>query len=371
MTPARWTMDRNLVLQAGAGTGKTHALVTLALHILSGATARRTPVPAGRLVALTFTEKAGAEMRSRLLERLAPLAEGKTPLECGEIDLAKSFADLKVKPPTPTEWRRIRRDVPLASIGTFHSFCGGQLRRLAGAGVDPGFEVLAEEDATALFHDASQEHVLAALADGDAQIRQLVDQYEATGENGVIGLVRSVLASISEEGRSPGSLDDGRFSDAAATEYFARALRELRASVEGLNDLNPKFRAKHAGSLSAISAAAASLNPSNAEEVLANLAALRKTFTRPSKEAGAPVIVFDEAREEMESAVVGIQAAPLGRGFVALAIAVERRYSEAKRQRSAIDFADMQRLLRDRLRARGPEARHHHRWASAHRKSRR
>src|SRR5215831_5992060 len=70
-TPARQravgTFDRNLVVTAGAGTGKTTLLVDRLLQLLL-----RDPEPLKitDIVALTFTNKAANEMKSRLRERL-------------------------------------------------------------------------------------------------------------------------------------------------------------------------------------------------------------------------------------------------------------------------------------------------------------
>ena len=69
-------LDVNMVVEAGAGTGKTTLLITrLCLAVL----ARGTSVE--KLVALTFTEKAAAEIKTRLItalhEVLAAAREGK------------------------------------------------------------------------------------------------------------------------------------------------------------------------------------------------------------------------------------------------------------------------------------------------------
>jgi ATP-dependent helicase/nuclease subunit A len=61
------------VVQAGAGTGKTHSLITLCLHLLGGA-GRAEPLPPQRLCAVTFTEKAAAELSARLRQRVDRLA---------------------------------------------------------------------------------------------------------------------------------------------------------------------------------------------------------------------------------------------------------------------------------------------------------
>jgi ATP-dependent exoDNAse (exonuclease V) beta subunit len=233
-TPPPWILDRNLVLQAGAGTGKTRSLVTVALHLLCGATARRASVPASRLVALTFTEKAGAEMRSRLLQRVTRLSDG-TPLHADSPELAESLDWLGLPLPTQETWRRIRRDLPAAFIGTFHSFCAGQLRRLARpARIDAGFELMDEDTSAEVFDECSTDLVLERLAREDRGVRALVDEYDLSTERGggVIDLVRTVLARIAEEGRTPESLDDGRFSDESA-----------RAGVEAAHARGRKARA--------------------------------------------------------------------------------------------------------------------------------
>ena len=66
-TLAETTFDRNVVVVAGAGTGKTTLLVNRLVHALL-----REPdaIAITELVALTFTNKATSEMKIRLRERL-------------------------------------------------------------------------------------------------------------------------------------------------------------------------------------------------------------------------------------------------------------------------------------------------------------
>ena len=54
------TLDRALVVDAGAGTGKTWVLVSRYLHQLD----EHPEWPIDSIVAITFTEKAAREMRS-------------------------------------------------------------------------------------------------------------------------------------------------------------------------------------------------------------------------------------------------------------------------------------------------------------------
>ena len=69
---ASTTFDRNVVVTAGAGTGKTTLLVERCVNLLM----RREPAPVAmtELVALTFTNKAANEMKARLRDRLEALA---------------------------------------------------------------------------------------------------------------------------------------------------------------------------------------------------------------------------------------------------------------------------------------------------------
>ena len=57
----------NVLVMAGAGTGKTHTLVERCLHCLC---AEQPPASLEEILVVTFTEAAAAEMRRRLREQL-------------------------------------------------------------------------------------------------------------------------------------------------------------------------------------------------------------------------------------------------------------------------------------------------------------
>ncbi len=135
---AETTFDRNVVVVAGAGTGKTTLLVNRLVNLVMK---EPEPVPVTQVVALTFTNKAATEMKMRLRERLVALASG---LDAGDGG-AVSAAELRERYRLSTESIRRRADAALqdlekAQIGTLHSFAAHVLRlHPLESGVDPAF----------------------------------------------------------------------------------------------------------------------------------------------------------------------------------------------------------------------------------------
>jgi ATP-dependent helicase/nuclease subunit A len=114
--------DRHLTVTAGAGAGKTTALVDRFLHLLLN---KRVDVR--NITAITFTRKAASEMQSRLAARVDTL-----------------LAD----PARKADWERIKRvreRLTSANISTIHSFCARLLREFPiEAGVNPNFSEMQE-----------------------------------------------------------------------------------------------------------------------------------------------------------------------------------------------------------------------------------
>jgi ATP-dependent helicase/nuclease subunit A len=140
----RDSLDENLLVEAGAGTGKTASLVERIVQlIVTGLTTL------DRVAAITFTEAAAAELRDRVRE-----------------SLERNAADPGL---TETERQRCRqgaRDLDQAAIQTLHSFAGGLLReRPLEAGLPPSFETLDEIQADQLFQEAWEGWLDVALDD--------------------------------------------------------------------------------------------------------------------------------------------------------------------------------------------------------------
>jgi ATP-dependent helicase/nuclease subunit A len=136
-------LDTSFLVEAPAGSGKTSLLVA---RILSWIRSERARLP--EVVAITFTEKAAAELRLRVREAIErALVEG--PAD-ERAPLAQALADLE-----------------LAPIRTIHGFCGDLLRRHpVEAGVDPGFGI-ADPLQTALLRQETWERWLEQAAASD------------------------------------------------------------------------------------------------------------------------------------------------------------------------------------------------------------
>jgi ATP-dependent helicase/nuclease subunit A len=140
---AETTFDRNVVVVAGAGTGKTTLLVNRLVYLLMKEPA---PVPITQVVALTFTNKAATEMKVRLRERLAVLARPADDSIRSSDGGIVSCSDLQTRYRLSADEIAARaqaalNDIEKAQIGTLHSFAAHLLRlHPLESGVDPDFK---------------------------------------------------------------------------------------------------------------------------------------------------------------------------------------------------------------------------------------
>ena len=157
---AETTFDQNVVVVAGAGTGKTTLLVNRLLNTLLR---EPDPVPITEIVALTFTNKAATEMKVRLQEQLVALSEwdhvdGSRPsVGCLHMSEFQERYGLSVNE-IQARARAALDDIEKAQIGTLHSFSAHLLRlHPLECGVSPTFQ---EDDGTRFDEYFSQQWTL-------------------------------------------------------------------------------------------------------------------------------------------------------------------------------------------------------------------
>jgi len=140
---AETTFHQNVVVIAGAGTGKTTLLVNRLVHLVMK---EPRPVPITQVVALTFTNKAAMEMKVRLRERLTWLADPSPEGARLQDGGAVSAQELQERYGLTRDEIALRArdglaDLEKAQIGTLHSFAAHLLRlHPLESGVDPDFQ---------------------------------------------------------------------------------------------------------------------------------------------------------------------------------------------------------------------------------------
>src|SRR5438067_4309023 len=127
----RTELNTTFFVEAGAGTGKTTALVSRVVALVAAGDLRME-----RLAAITFTEAAAAELRDRIRQDLEKAALSRAGSDAGRLCETAS------------------REVDLASIQTIHAFAGALLRTYPlEAGLPPNFTTLDEIQQERSFDD--------------------------------------------------------------------------------------------------------------------------------------------------------------------------------------------------------------------------
>ena len=150
---------RSCIVQAPAGSGKTGLLIQRVLRLLAGV---------GRpeeILAITFTRKAAAEMRRRVLEALQAAAGGQAPPGDSHGQLTLDLARAALARDRERGWRLLENPARLR-VQTIDSLCAALARQmpvLSGMGAAPAIV----EDARALYREAA-DRTLARVEGDDA-----------------------------------------------------------------------------------------------------------------------------------------------------------------------------------------------------------
>ena len=152
---------KSVWVSASAGTGKTKVLTDRVLALMLNDT------PPQRILCLTFTKAAAAEMANRIAEELSQW------VTLDEDSLASKLSPLLNRAPTSDDLTTARRlfarvlDTPGGmNIQTIHAFCQSVLRRFPlEAGLAPHFDLLSDQDTLTVL-DAAEEAVIARAHHG-------------------------------------------------------------------------------------------------------------------------------------------------------------------------------------------------------------
>jgi ATP-dependent exoDNAse (exonuclease V) beta subunit len=299
--------EGDLLLSAAAGSGKTSVLVErFVRHAVEDG------IAPGRILAITFTEKAAGELRHRVRERL---------LELGERDLA--------------------REAEGAWISTIHGFCARLLRGHAvAAGLDPAFTVLDETVARGLRQEAWDRAFAGWLSErGDAAL----DLAAAFTSDRLREAIEEVYGVLRSEGQTHPRLP---VPPPAPAPEHARLLELRDAAAAALAGDERKTVLKAAAALERCREVFTALASDAAPEPgLLDQACFKPGNTAALKGPECEAYLAEHARyAEACAAYRASRAADeLDRLLDAYAVA----YRDAKRARSGLDFDDLELLARD------------------------
>ncbi len=185
------TRGRQVLVSAGAGSGKTRVLVERFLSLLEENKDWRV----ADIVAVTFTEKAAREMVSRIRREIRSRIE------------ASQDANERAR------WREHRNALDSSRIGTIHALCASILRaHPAEAGLDPSFEVIEEIEANTLLDKALDEVLFETARQlfAEAEVFSYLTTYQ----------VREVIRALIVQGeRAQRSIS--KFAERNATDILA------------------------------------------------------------------------------------------------------------------------------------------------------
>lgn len=155
---------QNILVAAAAGSGKTAVLVE---RIIKRITEAQEPLDVDRLLVVTFTNAAAAEMKARV---------------------GRALEEALAKEPSSLHLRRQLSLLNRASISTLHSFCMNVLRRYYyKIGLDPAFRVVEQTEAELMREEVIEELFEEEYGKEDNEaFYELVDRYSGDRSDTVL-----------------------------------------------------------------------------------------------------------------------------------------------------------------------------------------
>jgi ATP-dependent helicase/nuclease subunit A len=352
----------NLVVTAGAGTGKTTLLVERVLNAVGSGRA-----PLSTIAAITFTDKAAGELRERIavgIEELRALSLGEGG---GERPTAATRAyghlvsRLGIASDLVAE-RSLRAlaDLDRASITTIHGLCAEILRRHPlESGVPPGFSVDRGTAMLPLVDEAWErflEEELGSLGTRGTLWARLLDVISLGDARAIArGLVRGAV---------PDDLLAGPYRAADLVAALSQEARELEERLSALRVEIPRITPAPSEFLTAAREALSALAGGRLDDASAAIAR-SKRLTRgelPEFESkhvsaaeAAPLVVASRRALALLRVVRDADEETAGAVFLAVA-PLARRLRDSLVRRGLVDFDALlvrtRDLLRDRVDAR-------------------
>jgi ATP-dependent helicase/nuclease subunit A len=363
--------EASVWVSANAGSGKTHALTTRVARLLLSGT------EPGRILCLTFTKAAAAEMSSRLFAQLG----GWAVME--DAPLALAIAGIEGRAPDKDKLRRARRLFARAietpgglKIQTIHAFCERLLGRFPlEARVPPNFDVLDERGARELLQEVRDDVLARARADAASPLgralslvvgrideltfakllaeiaskrRLFVKQNERFG--GVEGVAAAIRIAL---GVAPDETAEGIRADLFGSAFPDKALRHALEALLGGTSTDQKQGAKLAAVLEAgedrdaLADTYCSIFLTGEGEPRVNVITKKQGEKNP---AAAATLGEEQVRILAHLArLKSVQVAEASEAILRLADEILKGFAETKRRRALLDYEDLIETVRDLL----------------------
>jgi ATP-dependent helicase/nuclease subunit A len=297
-TAAIAASSREILVEAGAGTGKTGVMVDRYCRLVC-----EDGVSPEAVLAFTFTDKAAAELRQRIR---------------AEIELRARAGSERA--------RELLATIGSAWVTTIHGFCNRLLAAHPVAiGIDPRFRVLDAPESERAAHEAFDEALELFLADGDEARERTLAAFD-------VATLRAMVRGAHAELRSRG-VSEPRLGPPPASDLGAALRGAAEATAAALGELRPADPNRD------LLERAPAVLPREGGEApgLDELIALR------TESKAKPLRAY---REAIEAAVVA--AAEAGEGGLAYRHVAELLelfstcFATAKERRAGVDFEDLQ-----------------------------
>ncbi len=363
MADNRWTSEqinaietrgRRLLVSAAAGSGKTAVLVE---RLISRILDRDDPVDVDRMLVITFTRAAAAEMKDRIRRRLEGALHDK--------DITSEIA------------YRIRSQIAIldsANIQTIDSFCMNVVKdHTDELGIDPNFRVAEQTELTLMQADVMEELLEECYEKAEDDFIAFTDAF-GEGNTGS-GLEEKILkvygfAQVTPDPQAWYEMQLSGDVTAEVIRYACESLRQLAASLipaaERILDLctGSEGPAEYIEAIESDIHQLEKLGTAGGYEELNELLRAFEFKTLGRKKTGASEAKKAEAkkaRDEIKKTVKGWQSdytresiseleeeyratLPYIQVIVSLAREFDERYSQKKREKNVVDFPDVEHM---------------------------
>lgn len=352
--------ETSVWVSANAGSGKTHALTTRVARLLLAGT------PPERILCLTFTKAAAAEMSSRLYLRLgawATMEDAKLDDAIAEIEGGKPDAEKRA-----LARRLFARAVETPGglkIQTIHAFCERLLGRFPlEAGVPPQFDILDERSAQELMADVRDTVLRAAMADTSSSLGRAllhvvsrVDELsfgkliaEVTGQRGNFQKMLTRfggLAGICAAIRAALSVGENEGTDSVLNDIISSPDAEMRHAAKILGG-GTKADVERAAALAGILALPDRADAADdyisiflTKELTPRARLITKKLAEENPDAARALDEEQQRVHRLVSRLRAIRVAEATEAIITIAVEILDAFSEEKRARALLDYDDL------------------------------